>query len=112
MAFTDEWLVPTLETTVPEEAMAAIREAAAASPTSLWEQLVQRRIMTDDEVLNAIAARFRLPLADLNMMDTKVRESVPEGVARKHQVLPLRPDREPDVAPCFVFFQPKNPASF
>lgn len=35
MAFLDEWLVPTLEITVPEEAMAAIREAAEATPTSL-----------------------------------------------------------------------------
>ncbi len=90
MAFLDEWLVPTLEITVPEEAMAAIREAAEATPTSLWEQLVQRRVMTDDEILAAISARFRLPLADLTTMDLKVRESVPEGVARKHHVLPLR----------------------
>jgi type II secretory ATPase GspE/PulE/Tfp pilus assembly ATPase PilB-like protein/ActR/RegA family two-component response regulator len=90
MPFLDEWLVPTLETSVPEDAMTAIREAAEAGPTSLWEQIVQRRLMTDDQVLAAISARFRLPLADLTMMDTKVRESVPEGVARKHNVLPLR----------------------
>ena len=90
MAFLDEWLVPTLEATVPEEAMAAIRQAAESAPVSLWEQLIQRRIMTDDEVLAAISARFRLPLADLTTMDPKVKESVPEGVARKHHVLPLR----------------------
>ncbi|HQR18147.1 MAG TPA: type II/IV secretion system protein [Gemmatimonadales bacterium] len=90
MPFLDEWLVPTLETAVPEEAMTAIREAAETTPTSLWEQIVQRRIMTDDQVLAAISARFRLPLADLTMMDPKVRDSVPEGVARKHNVLPLR----------------------
>ncbi len=90
MAFLDEWLVPTLEITVPEDAMKAIREAAEATPTSLWEQLVQRRIMTDDEILAAISARFRFPLADLTTLDPKVRESVPEGVARKHHVLPLR----------------------
>jgi len=90
MAFLDEWLVPTLEITVPEEAMAAIREAAEATPVSLWEQLVQRRIMTDDEILAAISARFRLPLADLTTMDMKVRDVVPESVARKHHVLPLR----------------------
>jgi len=90
MQFLDEWLVPTLETVVPKEAMTAIREAAEATPTSLWEQLVQRRILTDDQVLAAISTRFRLPLADLTMMEMKVRESVPEGVARKHNVLPLR----------------------
>ncbi len=90
MPFLDEWLVPTLESTVPEAAMAAMRKAAEEAPTALWEQLVQRRLMTDDEILNAIAARFRFPLADLTTMDIKVRESVPEGVARKHNVLPLR----------------------
>jgi type II secretory ATPase GspE/PulE/Tfp pilus assembly ATPase PilB-like protein/ActR/RegA family two-component response regulator len=90
MPFLDEWLVPTLETVVPAEAMTAIREAAEATPISLWEQVVQRRVMTDDQVLAAISARFRLPLADLTVMDLKVRESVPEQVARKHNVLPLR----------------------
>ena len=90
MAFLDEWLVPTLEATVPEEAMATIRQAAESAPVSLWEQLVQRRIMTDDAILAAISSRFRLPLADLTTMDPKVKESVPEGVARKHHVLPLR----------------------
>jgi type II secretory ATPase GspE/PulE/Tfp pilus assembly ATPase PilB-like protein/ActR/RegA family two-component response regulator len=90
MPFTDEWLVPTLETLVPEEAMTAIREAAEKAPTSLWDQLLQRRVLTDDQILAAIAVRFRLPLADLTTLDMKVRESVPEGVARKHNVLPLR----------------------
>jgi len=90
MAFLDEWLVPTLEATVPEDAMAAIREAAEAAPLSLWEELVRRRVMTDDTILAAISARFRLPLADLTTMEMKVRDSVPEGVARKHHVLPLR----------------------
>ena len=55
MAFLDEWLVPTLEATVPEEAMATIRQAAESAPVSLWEQLVQRRIMTDDAILAAIS---------------------------------------------------------
>ena len=90
MPFTDEWLVPTLEPLVPEEAMVAIRELSEKSPTALWDQLLERRILTDDQILTAIAVRFRLPLADLTMMDPKVRESVPEGVARKHNVLPLR----------------------
>jgi type II secretory ATPase GspE/PulE/Tfp pilus assembly ATPase PilB-like protein/ActR/RegA family two-component response regulator len=104
MPFLDEWLVPTLETVVPAEAMTALREAAEAAPTSLWEQLIQRRLLTDDQVLAAIAARFRLPLADLTTMEMNVRESVPEGVARKHHVLPLRiTDSTLDVATASPF---------
>lgn len=90
MPFLDEWLVPTLEPLVPEEAMQAIRTASESAPTSFWEELLQRRVLTDDQILAALAARFRLPLADLTTMDLKVRDSVPEGVARKHHVLPLR----------------------
>jgi len=90
MPFLDEWLVPTLESAVPEATMASIRKAAEEGPTELWEQLVQRRVMTDDEILNAIAARFRFPLADLTTLEPKVKEAVPEVVARKHNVLPLR----------------------
>jgi len=90
MPFLDEWLVPTLETLVPEEAMKAIREASESAPTALWDQLVQRRTLTDDQVLAAISARFRFPLADLAAIDPALRDAVPEGVARKHQVLPLR----------------------
>ena len=59
MPFLDEWLVPTLETLVPEEAMKAIREASESAPTALWDQLVQRRTLTDDQVLAAISTTRR-----------------------------------------------------
>ena len=35
MQFTDEWLVPTLETLVPEEAMTAVREDAGDADVAL-----------------------------------------------------------------------------
>jgi type II secretory ATPase GspE/PulE/Tfp pilus assembly ATPase PilB-like protein/CheY-like chemotaxis protein len=90
MPFSDEWLLPTLEQMVPEEAVASIRTAAGSQSVSLWEGVVQRRLMTDEQVLAAIATRFRLSVADLALLDPAVREAVPESVARRYNVLPLR----------------------
>jgi len=51
---------------------------------------VERRILADDQILQAVAARFRMQVADLAMLDHRVQETVPEQVARKYHILPLR----------------------
>ena len=45
MQFTDEWLVHTIEPLLPDGAVAAIRQEQASAPASLWEILVQRKII-------------------------------------------------------------------
>ncbi len=90
MQFIDEWLVPTVEVLVPEEAMLELREADADAPVSLWETLVLKKLVTDDQVMTAIATRFRLPLAEMHKIDPMVREAVPEQLARTHNVVPLK----------------------
>jgi type II secretory ATPase GspE/PulE/Tfp pilus assembly ATPase PilB-like protein len=89
MQFTDEWLVPTLEALLPEDALTALR-GAEGGPASLWETLVQRRLATDAQILGAIAARFRLPLADFSGLDPRVKDEIPEQLVRKFNVLPLK----------------------
>ena len=89
MQFTDEWLVPTLETLVPEDAMKLLRDAEGG-PVSLWDTLVQRKIVTDAQILGAIATRFRLPVADFGGLDPRVKDSIPEQLVRKFNVLPLK----------------------
>jgi len=89
MQFTDEWLVPTLEALVPADAMKALR-GAEGGPVSLWDTLVQRRLVTDAQILEAIAARFRLPIADLSTLDPRVKDTIPEQLVRKFNVLPLK----------------------
>ncbi|HWB35704.1 MAG TPA: hypothetical protein VHA75_06745, partial [Rugosimonospora sp.] len=59
MQFTDEWLVPTVEPLLPE-AVRALKQEQAPAPASLWEALVQRKLATDDQILTAVASRFRL----------------------------------------------------
>jgi type II secretory ATPase GspE/PulE/Tfp pilus assembly ATPase PilB-like protein/CheY-like chemotaxis protein len=89
MQFTDEWLVPTLEPLLPDQAIAALRQEPAPAPASLWETVVQRRIVGDEQVLAAIATRFRFPVADMARVDSKVAQTIPEQLARRFNVVPV-----------------------
>ncbi len=89
MQFTDEWLVHTLEPLLPDQAIAALRQEQAPAPASLWETVVQRRIVGDEQVLAAIASRFRFPVADMARVDVKVAQSIPEQLARRFNVVPV-----------------------
>ncbi|HEY6947926.1 MAG TPA: GspE/PulE family protein, partial [Gemmatimonadales bacterium] len=89
MQFVDEWLVPTLEPLLPGDAFQALR-AAEGGPASLWETAVQRRLVTDAQIIAAIAGRFRLPVADLAALDPEVKAVIPEQLVRKFNVLPLK----------------------
>ncbi|HJR33750.1 MAG TPA: ATPase, T2SS/T4P/T4SS family, partial [Gemmatimonadales bacterium] len=89
MQFLDEWLVPTVEPLLPADAMAALRQEVMAAPVSLWETAVQRRMVTEDQVLGAIATRFRLPVADLSQIDARVTGVIPEQLARRFTIVPL-----------------------
>ncbi|MEO8633821.1 MAG: type II/IV secretion system protein [Gemmatimonadales bacterium] len=90
MQFTDEWLVPTMEKVLPAAAIETLRQEPATEPQSLWTTVVARRLASDDDILRAAAARFRLPVADLNQLDPTVRDMVPEPLVRRFNILPLR----------------------
>ena len=57
---------------------------------TLWETVVTQGKATDEQLVGGLAARFRLKLADLTQSDQSARELVPEQVARKYHVIPLR----------------------
>ena len=90
MQFTDEWLVPTLEKVLPPEVLDKLRQEPNEQPQSLWLSVVQRKLATDDAILRAAAARFRLPVADLTLLDKKSRDTIPEPLVRRYNILPLR----------------------
>ena len=89
MQFLDEWLVPTVEPLLPGDAIPALRQEFAAAPASLWETAVQRKLVSDDQVLGALATRFRLPVADLSRLDAGVTHAIPEQLARRFTVVPV-----------------------
>ena len=88
MQFTDEWLVPSIENLLSPEAMTALRQESGPA-VSLWEVLVQRKVASDQQILDAIAARFRFPVADLTKPDPKLIATVPEQLARRFNVVPV-----------------------
>jgi type II secretory ATPase GspE/PulE/Tfp pilus assembly ATPase PilB-like protein len=89
MQFTDEWLVHTIEPLLPDGTVASIRQEPASAPASLWEILIQRKLLADPDILQAIAKRFRISLADLSKLDPKLQQAVPEQVARRFNVVPV-----------------------
>jgi len=88
-AFPDEWLVPTISGMITPEAVDALR--AAAEPTStLWELTTLKGYATDEQILEAMSKRLRVPVATTAQVDPKVKEIIPEAVARRYHVIPLR----------------------
>src|SRR3954452_14058061 len=90
MQFTDEWLVPTVETFLSERALAELRATDAPAPVSLWDTLVQKLLGSKQQILAAIGARFRMPVADASTLDPTAKPAVPELLVRKFNVLPIR----------------------
>jgi len=90
MPFVDEWLFATLEKLLPADEVAALRQEQSAEPRSLWALVVERKLAKDDDILRAAAQRFRLPLADLPAISDASRDSIPEPLVRRYNILPIR----------------------
>ena len=88
-AFPDEWLAQSLEGLLTPELLEQLRGKADPGRT-LWEVLVSERIATDAEIIDKLSHRFRLKVADASKIDHAVRQGVPEQLARRYRVLPLR----------------------
>jgi type II secretory ATPase GspE/PulE/Tfp pilus assembly ATPase PilB-like protein/CheY-like chemotaxis protein len=86
--FPDEWLVHSLEGVLTPELLAELREKAAPTAT-LWQTLVAQKIVSDEQILTALATRFRLRIANLQDMDPSAKQRVPEQLARRYQIVPL-----------------------
>src|SRR5688572_2771520 len=88
-AFPDEWLAQSLAGLVTPELLEQLRGKAESGRT-LWEMLVAEKVTTDAEIIDKLSHRFRLKIADTTKMDASAREGVPEQLARRYRVLPLR----------------------
>ena len=88
-AFPDEWLAQSLEGLITPEVLQGMREKSESGRT-LWECIVADKVATDAEIIDKLSHRFRLKIADVSKLDLTVREGVPEQLARRYRVLPLR----------------------
>src|SRR5438105_3352628 len=88
-AFPDEWLAQSLEGLISPELLQELRGKSDAGRT-LWEALVAEKIATDAVIIDKLSHRFRLKIAEATKIDLTVRDGVPEQLARRYRVLPLR----------------------
>src|SRR6059036_2638873 len=86
--FPDEWLAQSIEGLTPER-LQELR-AKAESGRTLWACVVAENIATDAQIIEKLSHRFRLKVADTAKIDLTARDGVPEQLARRYHVLPLR----------------------
>jgi len=86
--FPDEWLAQSVEGLTPER-LQELRATADSSRT-LWDCVVTAKIATDAQIIEKLSHRFRLKVADPSKIDHTARDGVPEQLARRYHVLPLR----------------------
>ena len=87
-AFPDEWLAQSVEGLTPE-VLQGLRDKSDSGRT-LWECVVAEKISTDAQIIEKLSHRFRLKIADVTKIERSGRDGVPEQLARRHHVLPLR----------------------
>lgn len=86
--YQDEWMAAVIGPLVPEARLAGLKNDTE-SKTSLWERIIDARLLTEAEVLDAVAARCKLPVANLELAGESGRDALPEQLARRHGVVPL-----------------------
>ena len=89
--FADDWLLrPLVDGGVLTSAQ--VEEAARGEESSLWSAAVRQGWCTDEAIVAAVAARFRVAPAALAEADPRLTALLPEAVARKYRVVPLAAD--------------------
>jgi type IV pilus assembly protein PilB len=85
----DAWLGPYL---VQGGLLTSEQLAALPATGRRWTAVVDAVLVTNDQVVQFLAERFRLPVADLETADPKAATVLPEAAARRHHVVALGMD--------------------
>ena len=77
---------------ITEEQLQAALKEAKQTKTRIGYALVKLEFVKEDELTRALAKQFRVPAVDLDKVkiEEKILKLIPEDVALKHRVLPLR----------------------
>ena len=86
--YNDEWVAAVVGPLLAEGALERLVNDKD-SKTSLWERVLDARLLTEAEVLDAVASRCKLPVADLTQASDVGRDALPEPLARRYSVVPL-----------------------
>jgi type II secretory ATPase GspE/PulE/Tfp pilus assembly ATPase PilB-like protein/CheY-like chemotaxis protein len=88
-SYSDEWLIPILGPTLPQGVLERFR-STSRDRVSLWEQVLAHGILPEAEVLSVLSQRCRLPIADLEQIAPSAADALPEALARRYRVVPVR----------------------
>ena len=86
--FNDEWLATILGPLLPAGTLERAQEGQTTHD-SLWERVLDARMLPEADILAALSARCRLPIADLTLVDAAGRDALPEALARRYRVVPV-----------------------
>src|SRR4051812_24251060 len=81
----EAWLRPMLADVLGQEPVASV----AVDGRPLWESIVSAGLMSDARLLELIAERLQIPVADIANGSAQARALLPERWARRFRVLPL-----------------------
>ena len=85
-AIPDNWLLPTLRELIPK---ATFDTWITTVSHSYWSAAVHDGLVTDEQILHAIARRTHLRIADGLLTSPQACERISERLARRYCVLPL-----------------------
>jgi type II secretory ATPase GspE/PulE/Tfp pilus assembly ATPase PilB-like protein/8-oxo-dGTP pyrophosphatase MutT (NUDIX family) len=82
----DKWLVPILMDILPKSSLDALE---CAIGVSYWRAAVDKGLLSNEEILEALSTRTRFRIAADLLVSTQARDKVPEWLARRFGILPL-----------------------
>lgn len=83
----DHWLIPILKGLVPTKQFDAFIHT---HPENVWQSAVQAGLVSDEQILHAVAQRAHMSIAERDLATTQqAHQSIPEHVARRYSIVPL-----------------------
>ena len=82
----DLWVLAALTDVLPRHALASLEESGEGN---LWKRAVDAGLVSDAAILEALAARTHVGIANGLLVSSQALELVPERLARRFSILPL-----------------------
>ncbi|HVF40777.1 MAG TPA: ATPase, T2SS/T4P/T4SS family [Gemmatimonadaceae bacterium] len=86
-AIADEWLIAILSSVLSRDALEQLRRE---SEGSVWSSTIRLGLLTDSDILRILSKGSHTQIARNLKVESEARDALPEYLARRFQVVPLR----------------------